>query len=275
MNLTTINYKRVEYVGWENITQSCIEGLMHYLQSKNTSHNYNVKLITYINQHGLIIYNEQKPTVVIKPGFTSDSGTGQQGLAYAISILEEYNIEIEEVIINYKLFNKINRNTLNNKDFETLAKSPNVRPYRIQEYGYNKNKYNIESKLPLPIPLRLIDHRIRDLAINFWTDPGEKITTGFKRLETLIKQRINTEESSSSIFARAFMGKSSTLQWQELNPEEQKGIGNLFIGAYQGFRNPRAHREIFVSEEDALSEFFTLNHLFRLENKAKIREPHI
>lgn len=83
-----------------------------------------------------------------------------------------------------------------------------------------------------------------------------------------------TEEHGAKLFHTAFMGEGSILHWAQLTNKEQAARADFFKAAYGGFRNPRAHKELDSAPEDLLSEFLTLNQLFRFERAAMEREPN-
>lgn len=265
----------IEYAGINGITQSCINGAMRYLQEFDDPVT-EAKVITYNKRHAFILFtDERRKTIVVRAGFGSGyQGEGSSGFGYMLSRLDEFKVEIVEYDVPERFFQRLNNGQLTYKDLQKLEAKHPVRPHRIFDYihEYSFPARALEKRLPLPIPLRLVDERIRDLAIDFWTAPGDRILTGFKRLEELVRKRCEIEEHGAKVFSRAFMGGQSILEWEELQTGEQTGRAQLFTGAYSGFRNPRAHREFESSDEDLFSEFLTLNQLYRLESKATTRE---
>lgn len=264
----------IEYVGNFGITQTCIDGLMRYLQFDAPIKE--AKVITCGQQHGFIIFTEERlSTIVIRGGFSSGyPGEGSGGFAYALSILEDFNVDTDEFEVNGRFFTRLNRGQLTYKDLEALDAIRPVRPTRIYDYIYahSRDRSRVERHMPIPMPLRLIDTSIRDLAIDFWTDPGERILTAFRRLEDAIRKECHSEEHGAKLFTQAFLGNNSVLTWDGLTNSEQAARANLFKDVYGSFRNPRAHRVLDNNPEDLLSEFLTLNQLFRLESEAVIRE---
>lgn len=265
----------IEYVGQFGVTRSCIKGAMRYLQEFDDPIKEAI-VITHDQRHAFILFTEERRnTIVVRAGFASGySGEGPSGFGYILGRLDEFKVEIEEYDVPAKFFQRLNNGQLSFEDIETLASTSLVRPSRIYDYFY-ENEFDwksIEQSLSLPIPLRLIDERIRDLAIDFWTAPGDRILTGFKRLEDLVRKRCNIQEHGAKVFSQAFMGEKSRLQWTGLQSGEQTGRAQLFTGAYSGFRNPLAHREVDSSENELFAEFLTLNQLYCLEKEAIERE---
>lgn len=266
----------IEYVGKFGITRTCIDGLLRYLQFDEPIKE--AKLISHDRRHGFILYtDERRDTIVVRAGFGSGyPGEGSGGLAYVLSILKEFNIDVEEYDVSGSFFKRLNRSQLNNRDLENLdSMRPVTHPTRIYDYiyEYRRERKSSERNMPIPIPLSLIDDRIRDLAIGFWTAPGDRILTGFKRLEDALRTRCQSEEHGAKLFQAAFMGDKSSLEWEDINNKEQAARTDLFKAVYGSFRNPRAHKELDSDPEELLSEFLTLNQLFRLENQAVMREP--
>lgn len=127
-------------------------------------------------------------------------------------------------------------------------------------------------EFPLVIPFAIVDDRIIDLAINFWEKADERLLTGYRRLEDIVRARIGSLEHGHKLFSQAFMGPSSKLKWKEISEAEQTGRANLFVGAYMAYRNPRAHRELREVSNQQLTEFLLLNQLYGLERDAEPRQ---
>jgi len=125
---------------------------------------------------------------------------------------------------------------------------------------------------PHVIPFSIVDHRIVDLAKSFWQSTDEKLLTGYRRLEDIVRMRIGVDEYGSRLLGIAFSGEKSKLKWGGIIKGEQNGRAGLFTSAYQAFRNPRAHKEMIYSDQEALSEFLLLNHLYRLESESFVSE---
>lgn len=145
----------------------------------------------------------------------------------------------------------------------------------INEWDWNRIKEGTlwyYSCLPI-MPFAIIDKRIVDLAMSFWEDPDEKILTGYRRLEDVVRERIAVNEHGVKLFTAAFRGSPPRLAWKDCSPSEQEGRTSLFIGAYMAYRNPRAHRELKRDSTASLNEFLLLNQLFLWETDAtEVRE---
>jgi Protein of unknown function (Hypoth_ymh) len=122
---------------------------------------------------------------------------------------------------------------------------------------------------PEVIPCGIIDKRIQDLAVTFWDNPDDKILTGWRRLEDVLRRRTGVDESDTKLFAMVFGERAPKLRWDNLMKDgERVGRLNLFTGAYMAHRNPRAHSEIGKGGIPWASEFLLLNHLYILEGLA-------
>jgi len=263
----------IEYVGKAGITQSCIDGILRYLQFDRPLRE--AIIISYQQEHGFLLYTEERhDIIVIRAGFGSGyAGEGSAGFSYILSLFEEFDIDLDEREVPWRIFQKLNRGQLTHKDLGYIDDLRPVRPMKIWDYMIEnrRERWMSEKRMPIPIPLKLIDGRLRDLVINFWEDPDARIMTGFKRLEDSIRSRTGSNESGAKLFQVTFMGEDSILKWEGLTPREQAARADLFKSAYGSFRNPRAHKELDHSPEELLSEFLTLNHLFRLDRDAKER----
>lgn len=263
----------LDYVGMHGVTQDCIEAILRTLQYRDVIRS--AKLITYQADHAFILETEEcYNTIIVRAGFSSGyDGGGPSGLAYILSVFKEFDIDTVEYDVSEKLFNRLNEGLLTFEDVDSFEKLRPTRPVRIYDYmyAYHQKGSTLSEEFPLPMPFRLIDPRLQKLAIDFWTAPGDRIFNGFRLLEETVRTRCEIEEHGAKVFSRAFIGAKSILEWEGLHTGEQTGRGNLFVGAYSAFRNPRAHREFEATEEELLSEFLTLNQLFRLESKATTR----
>jgi hypothetical protein len=118
------------------------------------------------------------------------------------------------------------------------------------------------------MPLAIVDARIIDLAQAFWSNPDSSLSLGYRRLEDILRNRLNVKDSGKALFGRAFQNEPSALTWKGCNESEHQGRGNLFSATTEAYRNPRAHREPNHNEEEAHAEFLLLNQLFRMEAEA-------
>ena len=272
MNITDME---IQFVGEAGITQSCVNAVLRYLQFTDT---FSKALILSCNHfHALILYTEDHEVIAVRSGFLSGySGEGPKGLAYILSLLDEHETEIEEYEVKRKVMEKVNGSRLKIAELEKIENSRPVRPSRWRgDYVFvYKDKYlkkeNRINRFPHTIPYSIIDPRIFDLATSFWKSSGDTILTGYKRLESVIRERCGLSEHGSKLFRKAFLGDKAVLGWPGLNSGEIVGRANLFIAAYSAFRNPRAHNEIKENSKNQLLEFLTLNHLFTLEYAARL-----
>jgi hypothetical protein len=113
------------------------------------------------------------------------------------------------------------------------------------------------------MPWSILDRRIVDLALLFPSNPNDAILSGFRRLEDVVRQRIDSKEHGAKLFSQAFLGENSKLCWKDVEFSEQTSRGQLFVGTFGAFRNPKAHRENAGLND--LAEFIALNQLYLLE----------
>ena len=121
------------------------------------------------------------------------------------------------------------------------------------------------------MPWAIVDAEIIDVALGFFDAPDKAILDAFRRLEDKVRKRCGLDEHGSKLFSQAFAGDESALEWEGLDKGEQAGRAQLFTGAIQAFRNPRAHREMHDHTGVPLAEFLMVNQLFVLERQAKKR----
>ena len=269
-SLCAIN--EIQYLGNPNVTQMCIRAVCRLLQYENNIGT--ALLLTAVDQHAFIFKNDLDEVFVIKGGFSSGyQGEGPKGLATVLHILDCHQIDIEELWISPRVMCRLNDALLTIKDLESIALARPVRPKRLADYTY---PYSEDLKLastharyyPVMLPYALIDRRIFDLALRFCDDPDAVIVSAYRRLEDVVRSRINSTESSAKLFAKAFVGKESILTWNVPDESESIGRGNLFTAIYNAFRNARAHRELSLSASEEFREFMLINELFLLEAAA-------
>jgi len=265
----------IHFVGNDGLTESCINAILRYLQFGD--HILKALILTSEQDHALILYIEDDEIVAVRTGFTSGyPGEGPRGLAFVLSLLEKLEITIEEYDVKRNILEKINSGHLSNSELEKIEKLRPIIPIRWKKYIYDhdKNQLNKEALLkrfPPVIPFSIIDPRLFDLALSFWDAPGDKIFNGYKKLEDAIREHCHLDEYGSKLFKKAFLGDNSILHWPGLTSGEAVGRANLFIAMYGGFRNRRAHKEVAEDPKSELEEFLTLNLLFRLESRSKMR----
>lgn len=142
----------------------------------------------------------------------------------------------------------------------------------IFEDDYERNKDGTPwREFPPVIPLALVDPRIFDLALSFWTAPDAYLLTGYRRLEDIVRVRTEIDEHGQRLFVMAFGGDHPTSCWKGIRGGEQDGRVAFFAAAFKAYRNPRAHRESDEYSEQLLDECLVLNHLIRLEDSAILR----
>ena len=223
-------------------------------------------------------------------------------MADALCTLMAADIEIEEVKVSEDLLERLELSALTKADVDFIRTTEPVRPTRWYDYIYDiYEDKDVQSstwqQFPEVMPWHVIDERLNDLAVRFFESPDRAILDGFRRLEDRIRERLKSREHGTRLFSIAFAGDKPALVWYEgvdksarllelfeqaeslneherpqpldlIDKGEQIGRAQLFTGAYQAFRNPRAHRHLNESRSEQLAEFLVLNQLFLLERAA-------
>ena len=268
----------VQYVGLAGISNSCLDAVKRYVQYGDRIERVKV-LTTASKMHALLLVIDPLETVAVKSGFSSGySGEGPRTFAETLRLLIDYGVDIEECEVDEAVMARLDASALTSKDLRSLDSARAVRPTRIHDYiyeglGRDSRKRGQWSSIRTVMPWSLIDHRIVDLALRFFDESDDSLHRGFRRLEDIVRARIESSGSSSQLMAQAFQGENSRLTWEDVEPAEQNGLAQLFVGTYLAYRNRRAHRELQQRAEDALPEFLLLNHLFVLESKSVNRFP--
>jgi hypothetical protein len=215
--------------------------------------------------------------IAVKSGFTSGyGGTGPHAFSYVLQLLEFHGVKIEEYDVAPELLERVNDSALTIADIEGLDERRPVRPSRWPDYVLVEHRGQARDgslwrDFPPIIPFAIIDSRLADLAMSFWSGPDDRLLTGYRRLEDIVRKRAGINESGSKLFSQAFAIEDSKLVWKNIEAAEQSGRANLFTGMWRAYRNPRAHRESGNHSKQHLSEFLLLNHLFVLEAQAQKR----
>lgn len=245
---------------------------MHLLQCRVRI--VKVHIITCANHHCLLLTDEIGDQTVVKSGFASGyGGIGPQAFSYTLQLLEFHGAEIDEYNVDEEFLNRIDYPALTDRDLDWLEHARPVRPSRwrdyIMEHHFKEGRSGkLWAEFSPVVPFGATDARIIDLATSFWDNPDEKLMSGYRRLEEIVRARTGLKDYGHKLFSQAFLESPPKLIWKELGGGEQQGRGQLFIGAYMAHRNPRAHNELKEYESDQLSEFLLLNHLYRLEKEA-------
>ena len=267
----------IEYHGASGITRHCLDAVVRLIHFGEKI--YVARLLTCLDRHncgdhGLLLTMEHEHLVAIKPGFASGyKGEGPSGLSTVLRMLQWQGADIEEYDISPATMERLKSGCLLVKDLDNLELAKPVLPVRYYDYMLDRN-CDLQRYFPPSINFGLLDKRLVDLALDFSANPGYAIDSAFKRLEDLIRRRIEMPgESGSKLLTRAFLGEASILHWGDENPSEQSSKANLFKSIFGAYRNPRAHREVTASDDEAVREFMLVNSLYLLEAAAVARKP--
>lgn len=263
----------IEYAGQQGITKPCQDAVLRLLQFGDKIKK--VRILSCCREHGLLITVSPNDLVAIKTGFASGyGGEGSRRFSYVLTLLNAFglDIEIEEYEIRKEIMNRLDDSALTTNDLSEIQSSRPIRPVRFyNDYLWEehyKDKDEPWKEFPPVIPFAIVDSRIRDLATSFWEDPDKKLMDGYRRLEDTLRDQTGLKEDGSKLFIKVFLAKEPLLTWEGIKEGERVGRANLFVGAYQAYRNPRAHHEKESNANEQLSEFLLLNHLYKLQKEA-------
>lgn len=268
----------IQYAGEAGITQTCLAAIVHLLQCRMEIRE--ARLLTAGCRHAFILSLPLDAKLAVKTGFRSGyPGEGPLGLSRAVTLLEFHGVEINELSVDDGFLDRLDESALTNDDLEFLASQRPTRPPRWHDYIMEQDILRrgdgtIWQDFPPVLPLSIIDPRIADLARSFWEAPGDRIMDGYRRLEDTIRRRTGVDDHGAKLFSEVFLASPPKLVWEGCATEnEQRGRAQLFAGAFMGYRNARAHREVQASVNQLLTEFMLLNHLFVLEREAVVPAP--
>lgn len=269
---------QIEYHGTPGVTQSCINALVRIINFGDRI--TNAILLSHNGSHCFLLTVNYGDKIAIKSGFASGyGGEGPGGLSTALQLLVRHGAEIEEIVVDEAVIERLDASCLLSDDLERIKSTHPRRPSRWYDYIFDiegdihPNNKKLQHEFPAAVPYSLIDFRLVDLALKLTESPDAAIMTGFRRLEDIVRSRTGLlNESGVRLFQKAFLNDDSLLLWNDVESGEHKGRANLFVAIYMAFRNPRAHGEISTNETIALREFLLINELFVLESQAVVRK---
>jgi hypothetical protein len=271
-------YAQIEYRGVGEVTHWCLVSLCEVLQADEKLSKAIIVSLKDKNgcgSHCIMLLKAGEPKYIIRNGFSSGyTGEGPSGLSKAIILMREFDLEVVEVEVSKSLFKKVSGSGLINNEVDQIMNMRFSRFFAVADYitdiHDDLQETNIWKSIPIQMPFTIIDGRLLDIAKSFWNDPDAALTKAYRRLEDIVRDRAGVEGHGTKLFSQVFSGESPILSWK-IGKQESKGFVQLFIGAYMGFRNNRAHREEKdFNEQDLMIEFMVLNSLYNLESKAKV-----
>jgi hypothetical protein len=263
----------IQYSGLPGVTAACKDAVMRLIQFGDRVSA--ATILTCASTHCLLLTLNVDEQIAIKSGFGSGyGGEGPRGFSYVLQVLDTHGAEIDEREVSEEFIDRLDKSALTTADIDELETAPHPRRSRIADYVEERDWEDaqagrIHRHFPPVMPFSVIDPRLMDLALKFFETPDANLLLGYRRLEDIVRGRIQSEAHGARLFSDAFIGVSAKLVWKGLSSGEQQGRASLFAATYNAYRNPRAHREI-SSQEDSqqLEEFLLLNHLFCLEKLA-------
>lgn len=263
----------IEYAGIGGSTQDCQDAVLRLIQFGTRI--VRVVILSASSDHCLLLTVNEGDLVAIKSGFASGyGGGGPHGFSYVLQVLEKHGAEIVEYEVDSAFLDRLDRSALSNDDLEALENSKPRRPSRWHDYIDEKHFKQAHdgtlwlAEFPSVIPFAVVDPRIMDLALDFWTNPDSSLLDGYRRLEDIVRERTGITHPGTKLFSQAFNPGGGALTWKDADDGELAGRMQLFTGTYAAHRNPRAHREPKGRSAELLREFLLLNHLYALEKDA-------
>jgi uncharacterized protein Ymh len=263
----------IQYLGRGGISKACKDAVIGVIQLGHRISQCHI--LSASGSHGLLLNVDDGILIGVKSGFSSGyGGEGPSAFSYVLQLLDAHNVELIELKVAKPVIRRLDRSALTNADIDSIQSSPQVGPdwaeYVRERDWQRQDDGTLWRAFPHVLPLVIIDPRILDVAISFWSDPDAKLLVAYRRLEDEIRARTGVFEHGTRLFSQVFLGANPKLRWPVLDPAEQGARGQLFSAVYASFRNPRAHREPGESPGRHLAEFLMLNQLFRLESEARL-----
>lgn len=276
----------LEYHGSVGTTKDCLDAIIKLIQFgeriekarliSTEPDQYNCRM------HAFILTTFYGNQIVINSGFSSGyAGEGPTGLSKALQLLIRHKVEIEEYQVKPVVMERLEHNCLLKEDIDSIESSRPVRPNRYYDYILWDEKCrsnrisdrDLNLLFPVVIPYSILDVRILDLALNLEENPDNALLTGYRRLESLFREKHLDFKglSGAKLFSKALQGENALLHWPDTDKSETEGRASLFVGVFKSYRNNRAHHEQSHDLHRALREFILLNELYILESEAQLK----
>lgn len=260
----------LEYHGVAGSSQDCQTAVLRLLQYGPSI--TQVLILTHESRHALLLTNDVGDPIAIKSGFFSGhGGTGHEALSVCLALLHRHGAETDEILIDKALMKRLDLSGLTTRDCAWIDAAERVRPSNYPMYIRERHQEpmydgTLWTEFDRVIGFGNVDPRLIDLALDFFSDPDGKLINGYRRLESLVRERTGLKGQGVKLFALAMHTETGPLTWEVADAGELSGRLNLFTGAFMALRNPRVHDEDHLF--DPVIEFNTLNLLYRLEAQA-------
>lgn len=257
----------LEYHGVAGSSHDCQTAVLRLLQYGPSI--TKALILTFENRHALMLTNDVGDPIAIKSGFSSVyGGTGHEALSVCLVLLDRHGAEIDEILVDKALMKRLDLSGLTIGDCAWIEKAERVRPANYPMYIRERHHEPMRdgtlwTEFDRVIGFGNVDPRLIDLALDFFSDPDGKLINGYRRLESLVRDRTGLKGQGVKLFSQAMHTETGPLTWDVDDPGELSGRLNLFTGAYMALRNPRVHHEDHLF--DPVIEFNALNLLYRLE----------
>ena len=263
----------IEYHGIRGDSLACRDAVFRLVQYGTRI--TDARILTSGQSHSLLLSINSGDMVAIQSGFASGyGGLGPTTFSEVLGVLHAVGAEIDEYEVDSDIIKRINETALATEDIRNINSSRAIRPQRWQDYVLNDHwadhKIDVQwHRFPQVIPFAVVDRRIMDLAIAFWEGPDDALMKGYRRLEDMIRKRIDSEGYGTRLLDEAFSIKHGKLTWMDAPDRTHAGRLDVMKGTFGSYRNDRAHRNSDNGDDaDLLAEFLLLNHLYRLEGDA-------
>lgn len=261
----------IEYHGSSGVTAASLEAIFRLLQTSTVSR---ARLLSSPandpGSHGFLLVTEPEGYVAILPGFASGyGGEGPRGLSHALALLREFDVSIDELVLDAEVFRRLQGAALSYADVEMVSNARATTRGRVYDYVFEHHlgsaSPNLWAAAEVAIPFPILHAEVRDLARGFWTDPDAALNRAFRRLEDAVRRRSGLTGHGTSLMSKAFLGGGARLSWGDLPDAETSGRAQRFTSAFMAYRNPRAHHEPgSTPRAELLREFLAVNELFVL-----------
>lgn len=261
----------IQYGGENGVSAYCLDSVLRLLQCNDEI--VTARILTCGTSHALLLNMASGSRIAVKSGFsTGYVGEGPRTFSHLLMLLFAHRVTLLEHRIDEELSGRLDASALTIADVLRIEGEPpragGWNDYVLEEDWAREKGRTLWQGLHPVIPMAIIDSRLFDLAVGFWTSPDARLVSAWRRLEDTIRVRAKSSEHGAKLFAQAFLGKTAPLTWPDVDDGERAARTEMFKSSYGTFRNPRAHCERDTPRDEALCELLAVNQLFRLEATA-------
>ncbi len=274
----------LRYVGNGGLTQSCIRAIETIIQTEGVP---DEAVVLSCNQdHCLFLHGyDLEQDTIVEQGFGSGYyGEGAKGLSWAVSVLEMLGTKLFEVDVDIGVMRRIERHALSDSDVDIFF-DRKVRRDSAFRYARDLPVAPVFTSGKWPIPIGHLDQRLVPNVINILKNADSwsaELANAYAIVEDAIRHKVNSTGFDASKLVGVRLIKAAfgeprngnvpeiigCLEWIGLSQNETWGRSFIYRGAFQAFRNKRAHNIVSDNLVQDFAELFLVNMMLSMEKDA-------